>query len=67
MLLINDLPALPRGLRYATIAAIAVDRAEHLRPDGAAAYTTFMRLSFITVFVLVEIAALVALRLRRAA
>ena len=34
---------------------------------GRAAYTTFMQMSLITVFVLIEIAALVALRVRRVA
>jgi hypothetical protein len=67
MLLINDLPALPQGLRALTIAAIAAIALSIFDLMGRAAYTTFMRLSLITVFVLIEIAALVTLRFRRAA
>jgi len=67
MLLINDLPALPSGLRYASIAAIAVVALSIFDIMGRAAYTTFMRLSLITVLMLVQYAALVALRFRRAA
>ena len=67
MLLINYLPALPPGLRYATIGAMAAIALSIFDLMGRAAYTTFMQMSFITVFVLVEIAALVALRVRRVA
>ena len=67
MLLIDQLPALPRGLRYAAIASIAAVALSIFDLMGREAYATFMRLSLITVFVLVEYAALVALRFRRAA
>jgi hypothetical protein len=67
MLLINELPSLPRGLRYATIASIAVVALTIFDIMGRTAYSTFMRLSLVTVFVIVEYAALVALRFRRAA
>ena len=67
MLLINEMPSLPRGLRYATIASIAIVALSIFDIMGRAAYSTFMRLSLVTVFVLVEYAALVALRFRRAA
>jgi hypothetical protein len=67
MLLINELPALPRGLRYATIASMAVVALSIYDIMGRAAYSTFMRLSLITVLVLVQYAALVALRFRRTA
>jgi hypothetical protein len=67
MLLIDERSALPRELRYATIAAIAAIALSIFDLMGREAYATFMRLSLITVFVLVEYAALVALRFRRAA
>ena len=67
MLLINDLPALPRGLRAVTIAAIAAIALSIFDLMGREAYATFMRLSLITVFVLIEVAAVVTLRFRRAA
>lgn len=67
MLLINEMPSLPRGLRYATIASIAIVALSIFDVMGRTAYSTFMRLSLVTVFVLVEYAALVALRFRRAA
>ena len=67
MLLINELPALPPGLRYATIASIAIVALSIFDIMGRAAYATFMQLSLITVLVLVQYAALVALRFRRAA
>ena len=67
MLLINELPALPRDLRYATIASIAIVALSIFDIMGRSAYSMFMRLSLITVFVLVEYAALVTLRFRRAA
>jgi hypothetical protein len=64
---VNDLAALPRGLRAATIAAIAVIALSIFDVMGRAAYSFFMRLSLITVCVLVEIAAVITLRFRRAA
>ena len=67
MLLINEMPSLPRGLRYATIASIAIVALSIFDIMGRAAYSAFMGLSLVTVFVLVEYAALVALRFRRAA
>jgi len=67
MLLINYLPQLPPGLRYGTIASIAAIALSIFDLMGRDAYRTFMSLSLITVFVLVEIAALVALRVRRVA
>ena len=67
MLLIDELPSLPRGLRYATIASIVVVALSIFDLMGRAAYSTFMRLSVITVLMLVQYAALVTLRFRRAA
>ena len=67
MLLINNLPSLPRELRYATIAAIAVAALSIFDLMGRTAYTTFMRLSLITICFLIQAAALIALRFRRAA
>ena len=67
MLLIAELPSLPPGLRYATIASIAIVALSIFDIMGREAYSTFMRLSLVTVFVLVEYAALVTLRFRRAA
>jgi hypothetical protein len=67
MLLVNDLPSLPRGLRVATIVAIAVVALSIYDVMGRMAYSLFMRLSLITVCVVIEIAALIALRFRRAA
>jgi glycosyl transferase family 87 len=67
MLLVNDLDALPRGLRVATIAAIAVVALSIFDLMGRAAYSFFMRLSLITVCVVIEIAAVITLRFRRAA
>lgn len=67
MLLVNDLSSLPRGLRVATVVAIAVIGLSIYDLMGRAAYATFMALSLITVFVVIEVAALVALRFRRAA
>jgi hypothetical protein len=67
MLLINYLPALPRELRIATIVAIAVVALSIFDLMGRSAYSTFMGLSLITVCVLVEVAAVIALRFRRAA
>ncbi len=67
MLLVSNLPSLPRGLRVATIAAIAVVALSIYDLMGRPAYSFFMSLSIITVCVLVEIAALITLRFRRAA
>jgi hypothetical protein len=67
MLLINELPSLPRELRYATVAAIAVVALSIFDLMGRDAYAAFMRLSLITVCMLVQFAALVTLRFRRAA
>jgi hypothetical protein len=67
MLLVNCFPALPRGLRIATGVAIAVVALSIFDLIGRDAYATFMRLSLITVFVVIELAALVTLRFRRAA
>jgi hypothetical protein len=67
MLLINELPSLPAGLRYATVAAIVAVAVSIFDIMGRAAYSTFMRLSLVTVFMMVEYAALVTLRFRRAA
>src|SRR5690349_16661135 len=67
MLLINELPSLPRELRYATVAAIAVVALSIFDLMGRDAYAAFMRLSLITVCMLMQYAALVTLRFRRAA
>jgi hypothetical protein len=67
MLLVNYLPALPRELRLATMAAIAVIALSIFDVMGRSAYSLFMQLSLITVFVVIEIAALITLRFRRAA
>jgi hypothetical protein len=67
MLLIDERASLPREVRYLTMAAIAAIALSIFDLMGREAYATFMRLSLITVFVLVEYAALVTLRFRRAA
>jgi len=67
MLLVNYLPALPQGMRTMAVIAIAAIAFSIFDLIGRTAYTTFMRLSLITVFVLIEIAAIVTLRFRRAA
>jgi hypothetical protein len=67
MLLINDLRSLPRGLRIATMISIAIVGLSIFDVIGRSAYSLFMRLSLITVFVVIEVAALVVLRFRRAA
>jgi hypothetical protein len=67
MLLINELPSLPRNLRIATIAAIAVAALSIYDLMGRDAYATFMALSAITICFLVEVAALITLRFRRVA
>jgi hypothetical protein len=67
MLLINDSAALPRGLRIAAIAAIAVTGLTIYDLVGRDAYSTFMQLSIVTICAVVELVALAALRFRRAA
>ena len=67
MLLVNDLPALPRGLRTRRSIAIAAIALSIFDLMGRTAYTTFMRLSLITVFVADRSGGLVTLRFRRAA
>ena len=67
VLLVDNLPSLPRGLRLLTGAAIATVAFSIYDVMGRDAYSTFMRMSIVTVCALVEVAALVALRLRRAA
>jgi hypothetical protein len=67
MLLVNYLPSLPRELRIATIVAMAVVAFSIFDVMGRPAYATFMRLSLITVCVIVEVAAVITLRFRRAA
>ena len=67
MLLINDAAALPRGLRIATIAAIAVVALSIYDVVGRDGYSLFMSCRVITVCVVIEVAALVTLRFRRAA
>lgn len=67
MLLLNDLGALPRGLRFATAAAIGVAALSIYDLMGRDAYAAFMGLSIITICFLIEYAALVALRFRRTA
>jgi hypothetical protein len=66
-LLVNYLPALPRGLRYAAAGSMAVIALSIYDLMGREAYATFMRMSIITLLAVVEFAALVALRLRRVA
>ncbi len=67
MLLINELAALPRNLRIATIAAIAIAALSIYDLMGRQAYAMFMALSAITICFLVEVAALITLRFRRVA
>jgi hypothetical protein len=67
MLLVDKLAALPAGLRMATVAAIAVVALSIYDVMGRGAYAMFMAASVITVCFLVESAALVTLRFRRAA
>jgi glycosyl transferase family 87 len=67
MLLVNYLRSLPRDLRVATVAAIAVVALSIFDLMGRTAYAFFMGLSLITVCVVIEIAALITLRFRRAA
>ncbi len=67
MLLLDRLPALPAGLRYATGAAIAIVAFAIYDLIGRDAYAAFMQLSLVTICAVVEAAALVTLRFRRAA
>jgi hypothetical protein len=67
MLLVNDLSLLPRGLRIATMISIAVIAFSIYDVVGRTAYSMFMQLSLLTIFAIVEVAALVTLRFRRAA
>jgi len=67
MLLINDTAALPRGLRLATIAAIAVVGLTIYDVVGRDAYATFMELSIVTICMVIEVIALATLRFRRVA
>ena len=67
MLLINGWPMLPRGLRIASAAALIIVAFSIYDFMGRDAYAVFMSLSVITVCVIVEFAALVTLRFRRAA
>ena len=67
MLLINERQSLPRELRLVTMVAIAGVALSIYDLVGRSAYSVFMRLSLITVLVVIEVAALVALRFRRAA
>jgi len=67
MLLINESAALPSGLRSATLAAIAIVALTVYDLVGRDVYTAFMQLSIVTICMVVEVAALAALRFRRAA
>ena len=67
MLIVDNLQALPRGVRLATIAAIAIVALSIYDLIGRDAYAIFMASSVITLCFLVEIAALVVLRVQRAA
>jgi Glycosyltransferase family 87 len=67
MLIVDNLAALPSGLRVATIAAIAVAGLSIYDLMGRNAYAMFMAASAITVCFVIEVVALIALRFRRAA
>jgi hypothetical protein len=67
MLLLDTLHLLPRGLRYAAGAAIAIVAFGIYDLIGREAYRAFMRLSIITICSVIEAAALVTLRFRRVA
>ena len=66
MLLINESSALPRGLSAAALASIAIVGLTVYDLVGRDVYGTFMRLSIVTVCMVIEFAALAALRFRRA-
>jgi hypothetical protein len=65
MLLLDNLTALPRGLRMATGAAIAIVAFAIYDLIGREAYAAFMQLSIVTICAIIEAAALVTLRFRR--
>lgn len=67
MLLLDTLHLLPRGLRYAAGAAIAVIAFAIYDLVGRDAYAAFMQSSIVTICAVIEAAALVTLRIRRAA
>jgi hypothetical protein len=67
MLLFNDSAALPRGIRFAAFAAIAVAGLTIFDLVGREFYGAFMQLSVVTICVLIQVAALATLRFRRAA
>ena len=67
MLLVNNLRSLPRGLQIASVVAMAVVALSIFDVMGRSAYSLFMRLSLITVCVVIEFAALITLRFRRVA
>jgi Glycosyltransferase family 87 len=67
MLLVDKLPALPRGLRIATALAIAAAGLSIYDVMGRSAYAAFMATSAITICFLIEASALITLRFRRAA
>ena len=67
MLLLNYSMSLPRGIRYAALASIAVVALTIYDLVGRDAYATFMQLSIVTVCVVVQVAALATLRFRRVA
>jgi Glycosyltransferase family 87 len=67
MLLLNDAGALPRGLRIAALVAIAIVALTIYDLVGRDVYAAFMQLSIVTVCVVIEVAALAALRFRRVA
>jgi len=67
MLLINYSAALPRGMRFAALGAIAVVGLTIYDLVGRDLYAAFMQLSIVTLCVVVEVAALAALRFKRAA
>jgi hypothetical protein len=67
MLILDNLGSLPRGLRYATTAAIAIVAFAIYDLIGREAYAGFMQLSIVTMCAVVEAAALVTLRFRRVA
>jgi hypothetical protein len=65
MLLLDNLTSLPRGLGYATGAAIAIVAFAIYDLIGRDAYAAFMQLSIVTICAVIEAAALVTLRFRR--
>jgi len=67
MLLLDYFDSLPRGLRYATAAAIAIVAFAIYDLIGRDAYAAFMQLSIVTICAVIEASALMALRFRRVA